>query len=134
MTLDSTENPPPSDGLPKYPGSNPLAGPAVQGREPPHWWTLLIPSLLTLPVAAWCAFVAAISEVMGCFDSCMPGIPLIGPIGTVDFFIAMGAIVMPIAGLASPRRRRGLRDNLWIVCVLTWLGAAYLIAWSSSHP
>ncbi|HET7013327.1 MAG TPA: hypothetical protein VFI65_05435 [Streptosporangiaceae bacterium] len=103
-------------------------------REPPRWWTLPIPSLLTLPVAGWCAFYAAISELMRCFDTCMPGIPLIGPIGTAEFFFAVGTIVMLIVGLVSPSRRRGQRDNLWIVCVLAWLGAGYLLAWSSTHP
>jgi hypothetical protein len=129
MTLDSTELPaPPSGGTPDIPAS----GPASQDRKPPRWWTLPLPCLLTLPVAAWAVLIAAIANL--CFDTCEPAPGLITPVGFSEFFLAAATVILLITGLAVRTWRRTLRLALWITCGLACLGAVYLFAWSSTHP
>jgi hypothetical protein len=141
MTLDSTPLPTPSSSdKPDDPGgTSPPAGPwspagTGSSRNPPRWWTLPIPVLLMLPAAAWSLLFAAVSGLMGCFDSCMPTAPLATPIGIADFFLALASVIALIVGLAVRTSRRGLRLALWIACVLAWTGAAYLFTWASNHP
>jgi hypothetical protein len=116
------------------PVSRPVDGSRI-GRESPRWWTLLVPCLLTLPVAGWCVLIMVLSGLEGCFDTCMPGIPLITPVGLAEFFLAAASVVMLIVGLAVPAwRRKTLRRVMWAGCALAWLGGGYVAAWSSTHP
>jgi len=115
----------------------PVSLPAYGARtpgEPPRWWTLPAPCLLTLPVSAWSVVMAALSGLLRCFDTCMPTTPLITPIGVAEFILAAAAVVTLITGLALSAWRRALRRVLWIGCVLAWLGGGYLYAWNSTHP
>ncbi|HET7013326.1 MAG TPA: hypothetical protein VFI65_05430 [Streptosporangiaceae bacterium] len=131
MTLDSTGLPaPPSGGAPDNPASNLTAG----STSPPRWWTLPIPVLLLLPAAAWSFLFAAVSGLESCFDSCMPTAPFVTPIGIIDFFLGVAAVIALVVGLAVRASRRALRLALWIACTLSWVGAIYLLVWSSNNP
>ncbi|HXS62005.1 MAG TPA: hypothetical protein VN767_03975 [Streptosporangiaceae bacterium] len=133
MTLDSTRLPAPlSGGAPDNPAGNRPADGTGPRREPPRWWTLPIPLLLTLPVAAWCVLITAIANL--CFDYCDPPGGLVTPVGVTELFLAVAAIVLLIVGLAVRIWRRALRLALWIACTLSCLGAIYQLTWSSSHP
>jgi hypothetical protein len=133
MTLDSTELPaPPSDGQPDRPAGNPSGGLASPDWRPPRWWTVPLPCLLALPVAAWCVLIAAIANL--CFDTCEPTQGLVTPVGVTEFFLAAATVLLLIVGLAVRTWRRTLRLALWITCGLSCLGAVYLLTWSSTHP
>jgi hypothetical protein len=133
MTLDSTELPaPPGDGQPDNPASNPPGGLASRDWKPPRWWTVPLPCLLTLPVAAWCVLIAALSNL--CFDTCEPTQGLVTPVGVTEFFLGAATVVLLIVGLAVRTWRRTLRLALWITCGLACLGAGYLLTWASTHP
>lgn len=133
MTAPDLAAPPSGRSLMTPPDSRPAEGTRPR-RKPPRWWTLALPCLLTLPVSAWSFLIAAISGLESCFDTCMPTIPLITPIGFAELILAVGAIVTLIAGLALPTWRRALRRVLWTGCALAWLGGGYLYAWASTHP
>ena len=103
-------------------------------RRPPRWWTLPWPFLLTFPVAAWYLLVAAISSLYSCFDSCTPGIPLLGPIAFGEFFLLADSFITLVVALVRPDRRWDLRRRLWVVCALALLGGGYVYAGASSTP
>ncbi len=104
------------------------------GREPPRWWTLIPPCLLTLPVAAWCVLLAALTGLLGCFDTCMPTDAMLNPIAGAEFLLAAATLAALIAGLARPAWRRALRRVLWIACGLACLGAGLVYAQASATP
>ena len=116
----------------------PPASPPTDGtgaaREPPRWWTLPAPFLLTLPVAAWSVLIATVSGLFSCFDTCMPSNALITPIGVAELILATAAVVTLTAGLARPEWRLAMRRVLWTGCALAWLGGGYLYAWANAHP
>ncbi len=103
-------------------------------REPPRWWTLILPCLLTLPVSAWCVLIAALASLYRCFDTCMPSDGLLTAVGGAEFILGAITVVTLIAGLALAARRRALRRVIWIACVLACLGGGLVYAWASASP
>lgn len=101
-------------------------------RQPPRWWTLPLPCLLTLPVAAWSLLIVAVSNL--CFDTCEGPQGLVTPVGVTEIFLAVTTVVVLVVGLAVRTWRRTMRLVLWIVCGLAFLGGGYLLAWSNTHP
>ena len=114
-------------------GSRPADG-THPGGSPPRWWTLTVPCLLTLPVAAWCVFIAALAGIYGCFDTCVPGNGLYTAVGGTEFILGATTVAALMTGLARPAWRRVLRWVIWIACALAWLGGGVMWAWASAHP
>jgi len=94
------------------------------GRERParewHWWTVCVPGLLALAVSGFLMVVAFVASVMSCFDTCespRPGMSA-GAVGAGEFFVALAAIVLLVAGLAQPVWRRFVAAALWAAIAL----------------
>lgn len=104
------------------------------GREPPRWWTLTVPCLLTLPVAGWCVLITAITGMLRCVDTCGPSDGLVNAVGGAEFFLGAAMVVTLIVSLSLPASRRVLRWVIWIACVLAWLGGGLVYDWASTNP
>jgi hypothetical protein len=113
------------------PGSG-SAGGTRTGGEPPRWWTVPLPCLLTLLVSAWGLSLGAVADI-----SSTAGGPPAGPlpaIGVAEFIAGVISIGMLITGLAWRAGRRMLRRVLWTACLLAWLGLGVMYAWTAAHP
>jgi hypothetical protein len=108
------------------------AGGTRTGGEPPRWWTLVLPCLLTLPASAWGLLLGAVAGI-----SSTAGGPDPGPmpaIGVAEFIVGVFAIGTLIASLAWGAGRRTLRWVLWIACLLACVGLGVMYAWAAGHP
>jgi len=114
--------------------ATPPAGPPADSisalPQPPRWWTLIPPCLLTLPAAAWCVLLAAITSMLRCFDTCVPSNGALNAIAVAEFIVAVTTVVSLVTGLAYPRRRRAARLVSWIGCALACLGDALVYTWA----
>jgi hypothetical protein len=117
--------------------------PAAAGRRRwklPRWLAivlLVVPCVLTLPVAGYGALGGLYVAVSACFDTCGNYIGLdnsssgVGIVILAELILGIAALAILVTGLLLARRRRELGLAGLIVFLLSCGGVA-LLAWSPS--
>jgi hypothetical protein len=111
------------------------AGPVAAGRARgalARWWLVVVPCVLTLPVAGWGLLAGFVAGLNSCFDTCVTYSWWFNtPTGVTTLFFAelilgVAAVVILIVGLLASRWRRVLVLTGWGTCLLACAGAGLL--------
>jgi hypothetical protein len=120
-------------------GGRPAAARRPRGKLP-RWLAivlLVVPCLLTLPVAGYGVLIGLYLAVSACFDTCGNYIGLdnsssgVGAVIVAELIAGIAALAILVTGLVLPRHRRAVGIAGWIVFLLSCTGLG-LLAWSPS--
>jgi hypothetical protein len=107
-------------------GAGPLS--AARAGEPPRWWFVVVPCLLTLPAAGFGLLVNAAAAMLSCFDTCGGYAGWLNSadgettLALAELILGVVAVAILIVGLLVPRWRRVLGLTGWAACLLAYAG------------